>query len=244
MCDIWDTVGSHTLHSISENLATTNTRILEAARAAGRDPNGITLIAVSKTKPTAAIEEAFVAGQRDFGENYVQEAVQKVTELAHLDICWHFIGAIQSNKTALLAQHFDWVHTVSRHKIAARLSAERTRLASGRTESDPLDICLQVNVDDDPGKSGVLPDAVAALLEQVVKLPGLRPRGLMTILAKAGDPDLSFRAMNELFRELAPIGGPTWDTLSMGMSQDMEAAIVHGATALRVGSAIFGPRQS
>lgn len=224
------------MHSISENLSATNARIRAAAAVARRDPQDITLIAVSKTKPVGDLEEAFAAGQRDFGENYVQEAVQKITQLAHLDIHWHFIGAVQSNKTTLLAQHFDWVHTVCRVKIA-------TRLAAQRTASDPLDICLQVNIDDDSDKTGVAPEAVAPLLEQVCRLPSLRPRGLMTILAKSGDADLSFARLRELFRELAPIGGSSWDTLSMGMSQDMDAAIANGATALRIGSAIFGARQ-
>lgn len=223
------------MHSISENLSATNARIHAAAAVAGRDPQDITLIAVSKTKPVDDLEEAFAAGQRDFGENYVQEAVQKITKLAHLDIHWHFIGAVQSNKTTLLAQHFDWVHTVSRVKIATRLAAHRTAL-------NPLDICLQVNIDDDSDKTGVAPGAVAPLLEQVCRLPSLRARGLMTILAKSGDPESSFARLHELFRELAPIGGPNWDTLSMGMSQDMDAAIANGATALRIGSAIFGAR--
>ncbi len=224
------------MRSISENLTTTNARIVEAARACGRDPGGIRLIAVSKTKPVADLEAAFAAGQRDFGENYVQEAVQKITQLAHLDIHWHFIGAIQSNKTALLARHFDWVHTVSRLKIAARLAAPRT-------QSNPLNICLQVNVDDDPKKAGVHPDETALLLNQVNQMPGLRARGLMTILANAGDPGLSYARMRELFKDLAPIGGSNWDTLSMGMSQDMDVAIANGATSLRIGRAIFGARR-
>ena len=186
--------------------------------------------------PTAAIAEAYRAGQRDFAENYAQEGISKITHLADLSITWHFIGAVQSNKTASLARHFHWVHTVARLKIAQRL-------AGHRSPANPLNVLLQVNVDADPAKAGVAPAEAAGLLAVMRELPGLRVRGLMTILEMAGNPDLSFARMQHLFKSTAPADGQHWDTLSMGMTQDMDAAIAHGATHLRIGSAIFGPRK-
>ena len=186
--------------------------------------------------PRAAIAEAYRAGQREFAENYVQEAVAKIEGLADLAIAWHFIGAVQSNKTALLARHFDWVHTVDRLKIARRLAGHR---GSG----NPLNVLLQVNIDADPAKAGVTADAAPELLAAMRELPGLQVRGLMTILAKEGEPDLSFARMKTLFEAMTPPDRGDWDTLSMGMTRDMEAAIAHGATHLRIGSAIFGPRE-
>ena len=224
------------MHPISDNLTTVNARIREVARCHGRQPGGITLIAVSKTSPMVAIAEAYRAGQRDFAENYVQEAVAKIRGLADLAITWHFIGAVQSNKTALLARHFHWVHTVARLKIARRLAGQRS-------PADPLNVLLQVNIDGDPAKAGVAPDEAPKLLAAVRCLPGLRARGLMTVLEKAGDPDLSFARMRDLFHSMTPPDAKHWDTLSMGMTQDMDAAIAHGATHLRIGSAIFGPRE-
>ena len=207
------------------------------ARRCGREPGAISLIAVSKTRPVAAIAEAYRAGQREFAENYAQEGVSKIARLANLPIVWHFIGAVQSNKTALLARHFHWVHTVSRLKIARRL-------AGHRPPEDPLNVLVQVNVDADPAKAGAAPGEVGELLAAMRALPGLRVRGLMAILEKAGNPDLSFARMQKLFQSMAPNGGRHWDTLSMGMSGDMNAAIANGATHLRIGSAIFGPRAS
>ncbi len=186
--------------------------------------------------PTAAIAEAYRAGQRDFAENYAQEGVSKITRLADLGITWHFIGAVQSNKTASLARHFHWVHTVARLKIARRL-------ASHRSPANPMNVLLQVNIDADPAKAGVAPAEAAGLLAVMRELPGLRVRGLMTVLEMAGNPDLSFARMQHLFKSMAPADGKHWDTLSMGMTQDMDAAIAHGATHLRIGSAIFGPRK-
>ncbi len=223
------------MHPISENLAAVNVRISHIAQDCGRRERDISLIAVSKTMPPEAIVTAFRAGQRNFGENYVQEAIAKITRLSDLSITWHFIGVIQSNKTALLARHFHWVHTVDRLKIARRL-------ASHRSDVDPLNVLLQVNIDADPAKAGIAPADAPALLAAAAELPGLRVRGLMTILEKAGDPDLSFARMHHLFTSMTPPDSRDWDTLSMGMTHDMEAAIAHGATQLRIGTAIFGPR--
>ncbi len=194
------------------------------------------LIAVSKTTSAARIAEAYRAGQRHFAENYAQEAAAKIARLAGLSITWHFIGAVQSNKTALLARDFHWVHTVARLKIARRL-------ANRRDPRNPLNVLLQVNIDADPAKAGVTPAEAGEMLAAMRALPGLRVRGLMTVLENAGNPDLSFARMHDLFESMAPPGGDDWDTLSMGMTRDMDAAIVHGATHLRIGTAIFGPRE-
>ena len=236
MCDIGYMTGRFSLLPITDNLAAVNARIRDVARRCGRAPQDISLIAVSKSMPATAIAEAYRAGQRNFAENYAQEAMVKIARLAGLAITWHFIGAVQSNKTALLARHFHWVHTVARLKIARRL-------ASHRDPHDPLNVLLQVNIDADPAKAGVAPSEAAELLAAVLELPGLRVRGLMTILEKAGNPDLSFARMHDLFESMTPPGGKHWDTLSMGMSRDMDAAIANGATHLRIGSAIFGPRK-
>lgn len=236
MCDIGYMTGRFSLLPISDNLAAVQARIRDAARCCGRQPEDIALIAVSKTMPTEAIAEAYRAGQRHFAENYAQEAVAKIARLADRAITWHFIGAVQSNKAALLARHFHWVHTVARLKIARRL-------ARHRNPDDPLNVLVQVNIDADPGKAGVAPTEAAALLAAMRGLPGLRLRGLMTILEKAGNPDLSFARMHDLFASMTPPDGKDWDTLSMGMTGDMEAAIANGATHLRIGSAIFGPRK-
>ena len=236
MCDIGYLAGRFSLASISDNLAAVNARIHKVARCCGRQPQDISLVAVSKTMPTEAIAQAYRAGQRHFAENFAQEAVAKITALAELAITWHFIGAVQSNKTALLARHFQWVHTVARLKIARRLAGQRD-------PERPLNVLLQVNIDADPAKSGVAPAEAGELLAAMRALPGLRVRGLMTILEKAGNPDLSFARMRELFTSLQPTHGKDWDTLSMGMTQDMDSAIAHGATHLRIGSAIFGARR-
>ncbi len=231
-----DTPGEYNLASISENLATINVRICAQARSCGRRARSITLIAVSKTKPAEAIVEAYLASQHHFAENYVREGVSKITQLADLPITWHFIGTVQSNKTALIARHFHWVHSIDRVKIAKRLG-------SHRDPENPLNVLLQINIDADPAKGGVTPKATPELLAAVGGLPGIRVRGLMTVLEKAGAPDLSFAHMRDLFESMRPHGGNYWDTLSMGMSRDMDAAIAQGATHLRIGSAIFGPRE-
>ena len=222
-------------HGISSNLDAVRERIARAARAHGRAPESVTLIAVAKTKPAAAIAEAHRAGQLDFGENYAQEAAAKAEALAGLPLRWHFIGRIQSNKTALIARHFDWVHTVDRLKIARRL-------AGHRADGPPLNVLVQVNIDDDPAKGGVAPDAASDLVDAMGGLAGLRLRGLMAVLERAGDAESSYRRVRALFDGLADRGGGDWNVLSMGMSGDMEAAIAAGATHVRVGTAIFGPR--
>lgn len=210
-----------------------------AARLADRDPSEVTLLAVSKTRPATDVLAALAAGQRHFGENYVQEAVAKIAEVAAADPpippIWHFIGAIQTNKTRDIARHFDWVHTVSREKVARRLNDQCP-------EHRRLSICLQVNVDNDPNKAGVTPEATAALLDACAGLARLDVRGLMTILDPATDPADGYNRLHTLFESLRGTAPDCWDTLSMGMSGDYQAAITAGASLVRVGTAIFGPR--
>ena len=211
-----------------------NTAISGAERRAGRLPRSVRLLAVSKARSGAEIRAAYEAGQREFGENYLQEAVRKIAALADLDIVWHFVGAIQSNKTRDIARRFQWIHTVDRVKIAHRLNAAAER---------PLDVCIQVNVDAEPQKAGVLPDGLPGLVAEIAGLPQLRLRGLMVIPRAEGDRRASFRALRGLFEDVAPKAGEHWDTLSMGMSDDFETAIDEGATLVRIGTAIFGPRR-
>lgn len=220
---------------LPERLQAVAGRIASAARAAGRGPGDIRLVAVSKTFPPERIRAAFDAGQRDFGENYVQEAVEKIDALAELPITWHFIGPIQSNKTRTIAERFHWVHSVDRLKIAERLSAQRP---SGLP---PLEICLQVNVSGEESKSGVPPGDVSALATAVAQLPNLRLRGLMAIPEPTDDVALQ-RSRFATLRQLRDATGLGLDTLSMGMSDDLESAIAEGATIVRVGRAIFGDR--
>ncbi len=210
-------------------------RIAEAAARAGRRADEVALVAVSKTFPAEAIRAAAACGQRDFGENYVQEARAKQEELAGLGLVWHFIGPIQSNKTRDIAAHFDWVHGIEREKIARRLSEQRP------PGLPPLNVCIQVNVSGEASKSGAAPGEVAALAGVVCNLPGLKLRGLMAIPEAGGDPRPRFRLLCEL-RDALNAGGLALDTLSMGMSQDLESAILEGATIVRVGTAIFGSR--
>ena len=223
---------------IENNLQAVHERMALACRAAGRDVSAVTLLAVSKTFGVDAVLNAHAAGQTAFGENYIQEAVQKITSLRHLSLQWHCIGPIQSNKTRLVAEHFDWVHTVDRLKVAQRLSEQRLATLA------PLQVCIQVNVDGGASKSGVLPEEALALAQQVALLPRLRLRGVMSIPEFA--PDFiaacdSFKAVRAVFDALNA-KGLALDTLSMGMSADMEAAIESGSTLVRVGSAIFGGR--
>lgn len=240
VCDICDVVGTMQLQSISKNIAATRASIIAAARAAGRDPADVQVVAVSKKKSAEDVAAAYAEGLTDFGENYLQEAIAKIHTLAHLPLTWHFIGAIQSNKTRRIAENFQWVHTLDRARIALRLSEQ---CPAGRT----LDACLQVNIDADPAKAGVLPEAAAALLDEVANLPNLRVRGLMTILESSGDPLASYQRLAALFADLAESAagrpGP-WDTLSMGMSRDYAAAIAAGATHVRIGTDIFGARET
>ncbi|MGE0625166.1 MAG: YggS family pyridoxal phosphate-dependent enzyme [Pseudomonadales bacterium] len=225
--------------SIRENLDSVRTRITEAAMAAGRDPEAITLIAVSKTKPAAAVLAALEAGQVHFGENYVQEAVAKITEVAagspRAAPIWHFIGALQTNKTRDVATHFHWVHTVSREKVARRLNDQRP-------DGPALNVCLQVNVDGDPNKAGVPVTAAGELLTRLEDLERLAPRGLMTILDPRTPPLEGYNRLRDCFEALSGRAPAGWDTLSMGMSGDYAEAIRAGATMVRIGTAIFGAR--
>lgn len=214
-------------------------RILTSEQRFQRPPGSVSLLAVSKAKPARLVREAAEAGQAAFGENYVQEAVAKIDALQDLELHWHFIGPVQSNKTRVIAARFLWVHSVDRLKIARRLSLQR----SG--EMPPLNVCLQVNVSGESSKSGVTPDALMPLALAVADLPHLRLRGLMAIPRYAADFDAqraAFRAVRAAFEALNA-QGLALDTLSMGMTNDMEAAIAEGATLVRIGTAIFGPRE-
>lgn len=226
--------------SIIGNLEQVRSRVARACAAAGRDVQAVTLLAVSKTQGAAAVREAAAAGQRDFGENYVQEALGKIAALADLRpaLRWHLIGPLQSNKTRVVAESFDWVHSVDRLKIAQRLSEQRPAGLA------PLEVCLQVNTSGEPTKSGVAPAEVPALARAVAALPRLRLRGLMAIPEPAADTEAQrrpHRALRHLLEDLHR-AGLGLDTLSMGMSADLEAAIAEGATIVRVGTAIFGAR--
>jgi PLP dependent protein len=226
--------------SISDNLQAIRLRIAAAAKAAGRSPASVQLLAVSKTKPDADIMAAFAAGQRAFGENYVQEGCDKVHRLASAGhaIEWHFIGPLQGNKTRAVAEAFDWVHAVDRDRIAQRLSQQRD------PQRPPLNVCIQVNVSAEQTKSGVAPDRLGALADTIAGLPNLRLRGLMAIPEPTDDVALQrtrFAQLRQLRDDLNRHGHEL-DTLSMGMSQDMEAAIAEGATIVRVGTALFGAR--
>jgi pyridoxal phosphate enzyme (YggS family) len=224
--------------TIADKLQRVHERIAAACRAAGRDVEDVTLLAVSKTFGPEAVREAFDAGERAFGENYIQEAVEKMRLLADLAAEWHCIGPIQSNKTRLVAENFAWVHTVDRLKIAQRLSEQRPE------GMPPLRVCIQVNIDGGRNKSGVAPAEALALARDVAALPRLELRGIMTIPEPAPDFE-SQRAVHmrarDLFDELRA-AGLALDTLSMGMTADLEAAIAAGSTMVRVGTAIFGAR--
>jgi pyridoxal phosphate enzyme (YggS family) len=228
------------MNPIANKLQQVQARIRAACAAAGRDPRAVQLLAVSKTFDAEAVRHAHAAGQTAFGENYIQEGVDKITALRALPLQWHCIGPVQSNKTRLVAMHFDWVHTVDRLKIAQRLSEQRP------ADLPPLQVCLQVNTDGGPTKSGVAPTQALALAQAVAQLPRLHLRGLMAI------PDpveghaaqvAVYRQATALFEDISrALSLPGWDTLSMGMTADLEAAIEAGSTLVRVGTAIFGER--
>ncbi len=223
---------------IGENLQHVQARIRNACIAAGRDAPTVQLLAVSKTFGPDAVRQAHAAGQIAFGENYLQEAVDKMAALRDLPLVWHCIGPIQSNKTRLVAEHFDWAHTVDRLKTAQRLSDQRP------PNLPPLQICLQVNIDGGANKSGVAPDELLALAREVAQLPRLQLRGLMTIPEPATDFDAALAVHHRaqvLLQQLQAAGLPL-DTLSMGMTGDLEAAIHAGSTMVRVGTAVFGGR--
>ena len=223
------------MSTIAANISTLEQRIRTASLAAQRDPASVGLLTVSKTKPSSALREAYAAGLRDFGENYLQEALGKQAELADLPLCWHFIGPIQSNKTRAIAENFAWVHSVDRLKIAQRLSEQRPE------GLEPLNICIQVNVSGEASKSGCTPEDQPALAAAISALPRLKLRGLMAIPEPTEDQAeqaAAFAAVRTLQDQLdLPL-----DTLSMGMSHDLEAAIAQGATWVRIGTALFGAR--
>jgi len=226
--------------TITDNIQEVRRRIAAACALARRPVQSVTLLAVGKTFPADAVRTAFEAGERSFGENYVQEGIDKITALADLRdrLQWHLIGPLQSNKTRAVAEAFDWVHTVDRLKIAQRLSQQRP---AGRP---PLQLCLQVNISGEASKSGLAIDEVTDVARAVAALPGVRLRGLMTVPAPAGDPAAQ-RIPHARLRELLAAlqrDGLDVDTLSMGMTADLEAAIAEGATIVRVGTAIFGAR--
>lgn len=232
---------------IHNNLQDVRARIAQACLAAGREPGAVALLAVSKTFGPEAVREAALAGQRLFGENYIQEAVEKMTQLAAMDVPqplqWHCIGPVQSNKTRLVAGHFDWVHTVDRLKIAERLSDQRP------AHLPPLQVCIQVNVDGGGTKSGVAPEDALPLARAVAQLPRLRLRGVMSIPDEAPDGaaqlavHLRARQVFDALRTQGGAGFESFDTLSLGMTGDLEAAVAAGSTMVRVGSGIFGARR-
>ncbi|AQT96975.1 MULTISPECIES: YggS family pyridoxal phosphate-dependent enzyme [Pseudomonas] len=223
------------MSTIADNIGQVSQRIRAAADAVQRDASSIHLLAVSKTKPAQAVREAYAAGMRDFGENYLQEALGKQAELTDLPLSWHFIGPIQSNKTRAIAENFAWVHSVDRLKIAQRLSEQRP------ADLPPLNICIQVNVSGEASKSGCTPADLPALANAISALPRLKLRGLMAIPEPTEDraaQDAAFAAVRDLQNSLnLPL-----DTLSMGMSHDLESAIAQGATWVRIGTALFGAR--
>jgi len=225
--------------TISSNLQAVRERVDAAARNCGRQVDEVSLLAVSKSWPASAVREAAAAGQRAFGENYVQEGLAKIAELAALKLEWHFIGPLQSNKTRAVAQAFAWVHSIDRLKIAERLGAQRP------PGLPPLQVCLQVNISGEATKSGVALDELPALARRLAGLPGIKLRGLMAIpdpLADLVGQRAALRSMRAAFEALRNEGLPL-DTLSMGMTRDFEAAVAEGATLVRVGTAIFGERR-
>jgi len=223
---------------VTENLRKIRNLLAEAAAEAGRSPADVHLLAVSKKQPLEKIVAAADAGQCDFGENIVQEGIDKITKLAERALCWHFIGHLQSNKTRAVAEHFDWVHSVDKLKTAHRLSEQRPESLGD------LNVCIQVNIDEEDSKSGVPPADVAELARAVAALPRLRLRGLMCLPAihdTFEEQRVPFARTRELAESLAR-DGLAMDTLSMGMSDDFRAAILEGATIVRIGTAVFGPR--
>jgi pyridoxal phosphate enzyme (YggS family) len=234
-----DQAGGAAASNVRDRLVDTRNRIASAAMRYGRDANSVRLIAVSKSQPAAAIRAVAELGQREFGENYVQEALPKLEQLADLKLTWHYIGQLQTNKTRPVAEHFHWVHTLDRERIAVRLSEQRSPHAA------PLNVCIQVRLADEPGKGGISKTELAALARRVRELPRLQLRGLMCI----PPPREGFEAQRQLFAELADCAqalrdqGMPLDTLSMGMSGDLEAAVAAGATCVRIGTAIFGERR-
>ncbi len=228
------------MSSIAQSLEKIRNRVTVLERRYGRHPGAVRVVAVSKTKPPEAVRAAAEAGQREFGENHVQDALSKLDALADLDLIWHFVGPIQSNKSHIVATRFDWVHSLDREKIARRLDDQRPE------NLPPLNVCIQVNVSGESSKSGVEPGAVKALADIVSTLPRLNLRGLMTLPRPCDDLDGQRRPFAELrgIQEALIGAGLALDTLSMGMTNDIEAAIAEGATMVRIGTAIFGARET
>ncbi|WP_318389787.1 YggS family pyridoxal phosphate-dependent enzyme [Enterobacter sp.] len=229
------------MNDIAHNLAQVRDKISAATTRCGRASEEVSLLAVSKTKPASAVAEAIAAGQRAFGENYVQEGVDKIRHFQDEGIEgleWHFIGPLQSNKSRLVAEHFDWCHTVDRLRIASRLSEQRP------THLPPLNILIQINISDEESKSGIALSEIDALAEQVVALPGVRLRGLMAIPAPVSDFERQFAVAQQMAVafDALKLRYPAVDTLSLGMTEDMDAAIAAGSTMVRIGTAIFGAR--
>lgn len=222
--------------TITERLKQIRMQISEAELACNRQPGSVLLLAVSKTKPAEDIAAAYRTGQRHFGENYLQEALRKQQELGAYDITWHFIGPIQSNKTKALATHFDWIHSVDSLKIAKRLSEQRP------PHLPPLAVCLQVNISNEPSKSGITLDELPLLCEQVAKLPNLKLRGVMAIPAPQQDFEQQRQPYKTLYQAVAKLEQPKIDTFSFGMTGDLKAAIIEGSTIVRIGTALFGER--
>lgn len=228
------------MSTIAANLQAVRARIARAAQASGRRPEDIALVAVSKTFPAQAVAEAHAAGQIAFGESQAQEAVRKIAQLAHLPLEWHFVGPIQSNKTRAIATHFAWAHGLERERIALRLNEARP------AHLPPLNVCIEVNVSGEPSKHGVQPGEEPALAEAILRLPRLKLRGLMAVPEPGVEPERlrrRFALLRERCEALRARGYPL-DTLSMGMSDDFEIAILEGATLVRIGTAIFGPRST
>ena len=226
------------MFSIQDSLSVIQARIQQAELAANRREGSVRLIAVSKMQPVSSIIQAYQLGQRHFGESYVQEALRKQFALSAFDIVWHFIGPIQSNKTKVIAQHFAWVHSVDRVKTAERLSAQRPANLS------PLQVCLQVNISGESSKSGIMSHELPALVAAVEGLPGLCLRGVMAVPEPEPDVLKQRLPFKRLYDAVQQLHHPAMDTFSMGMSDDLEAAIAEGATLVRVGSALFGTRHS
>jgi PLP dependent protein len=226
------------VHDLSERYVQTQTRIASATTRSGRSPQSVGLVAISKGHPGEALRTLFELGQRDFGENYLQEALPKMQALSDLPIRWHFTGQVQGNKTRVIAEHFDWVHTVDRERIASRLNEQRPPHLA------PLNVCIQVKLEDEPGKGGLDPGDVESVARAISQMPRLKLRGLMTLPPPRNsyeEQKLLFDRLAELLRELQTQRFDV-DTLSMGMSDDLEAAVAAGATLVRIGTAIFGAR--
>jgi hypothetical protein len=234
------TDSTHPNNQIAARIARINTQIAQAAKANNRDPKLIKLLAVSKTKPVSDIVSAYKTGHRDFGENYVQEALEKIQQMTeYSDVLWHFIGPLQSNKSKFIAEHFDWMHSLDRIKIAQRLNEQRS------VHQKPLNVCVQINIDDEQSKAGISPNDALDFIQQLQKFDRLTCRGLMTIPkadVSISERKHSFAKMQRLYNQCAQKFSSI-DTLSMGMSDDIEIAIEYGSTLVRVGTAIFGKRE-